>query len=110
MHGSPASLLDASLRGVSGFRTGSALHGFQGKMLLMQSSLADLNTRLPQQLPMNRFRPNIVVDDSVAPWAEDNWQVAAGLCLVEMSLRNICSGLRAWIAVSAQWPCERFDM
>jgi hypothetical protein len=39
-----------------------------------QSSLADLNTRLPQQLPMNRFRPNIVIDASVAPWAEDDWQ------------------------------------
>lgn len=43
-------------------------------MLCWQSSLADLNTRMPEPLPMNRFRPNLVVDDSVEPWAEDDWQ------------------------------------
>jgi uncharacterized protein len=30
-------------------------------LLISQGSLDDLNTRLPQPLPMNRFRPNIVV-------------------------------------------------
>ena len=57
----------------------------------MQSSLADLNTRLPEHLPMSRFRPNIVVDASVAPWAEDDWQVAP-LC-------RCCGDVlqRAWV-------------
>jgi uncharacterized protein YcbX len=40
------------------------------------SSLADLNTRLTAKghaaLPMNRFRPNIVVEGA-APYAEDDW-------------------------------------
>jgi uncharacterized protein YcbX len=43
----------------------------------MQSSLADLNTRLREQLPMDRFRPNIVIDESGEPWAEDGWHSLA---------------------------------
>ena len=35
-----------------------------------QSSLEDLNTRLPQSIPMDRFRPNIVLEGLPA-WAED---------------------------------------
>jgi uncharacterized protein YcbX len=31
-------------------------------LVISQASLEDLNGRLPQPLPMNRFRPNIVVD------------------------------------------------
>jgi uncharacterized protein YcbX len=31
-------------------------------LLISQASLDDLNSRLPQPLPMNRFRPNIVVE------------------------------------------------
>lgn len=31
-------------------------------LLISQASLEDLNGRLPQALPMNRFRPNIVID------------------------------------------------
>jgi uncharacterized protein YcbX len=40
-------------------------------------SLADLNARLTAKghpaLPMNRFRPNLVVSGA-APWAEDDWR------------------------------------
>ena len=39
-------------------------------LLISQASLDDLNSRLPTPLPMNRFRPNIVID-GVAPYAED---------------------------------------
>ena len=39
-------------------------------LVISQGSLDDLNTRLPQPLPMNRFRPNIVLD-GVPPYAED---------------------------------------
>jgi uncharacterized protein YcbX len=43
-------------------------------MLLGEASLADLNSRLADQVPMNRFRPNFVVTGSEA-FAEDNWSV-----------------------------------
>ena len=41
-------------------------------MLLGESSLVDLNSRLAQTVPMNRFRPNLVVSGSPA-FAEDRW-------------------------------------
>ena len=37
-----------------------------------EASLAELNTRLAEQLPMRRFRPNIVVAGAEA-YAEDTW-------------------------------------
>ena len=37
------------------------------------SSLQDLNARMDAPLPMDRFRPNIVVHDT-PPWAEDTWR------------------------------------
>lgn len=43
-------------------------------MLIGRSSLDDLNSRLEIPLPMNRFRPNLVVDGS-APFAEDSWKL-----------------------------------
>lgn len=42
-------------------------------MLLGQASLDDLNQRLEQPLPLNRFRPNLVVS-GVPPYAEDAWK------------------------------------
>ncbi|MEM7113932.1 MAG: MOSC N-terminal beta barrel domain-containing protein [Chloroflexota bacterium] len=42
-------------------------------LLISEASLADLNGRLVQPLPMNRFRPNIVVS-GCEPFAEDSWQ------------------------------------
>jgi uncharacterized protein YcbX len=42
-------------------------------LLLSSASLADLNARLPAPVPMNRFRPNLVVD-GCAPFAEDHWR------------------------------------
>lgn len=41
-------------------------------LLIGQASLDDLNNRLAQPLPMNRFRPNFVVSGS-ASFEEDNW-------------------------------------
>ncbi len=43
-------------------------------MLIARSSLDDLNSRLKSPLPMNRFRPNFVVDESAA-FAEDTWKL-----------------------------------
>ena len=42
-------------------------------MILAESSLADLNEKLEKALPMNRFRPNLVVADAEA-FAEDGWK------------------------------------
>lgn len=39
-------------------------------LVISQASLDDLNGRLPRPLPMNRFRPNIVVD-GLPPYGED---------------------------------------
>jgi uncharacterized protein len=41
-------------------------------LLASEESLADLNARLPHAIPMNRFRPNIVVRGA-APFAEHTW-------------------------------------
>jgi len=43
-------------------------------LLISQESLDDLNSRLPEPLPMNRFRPNIVVAGGGAPYLEDRWR------------------------------------
>jgi MOSC domain-containing protein len=42
-------------------------------LLTSEESLADLNQRLAQPLPMNRFRPNLIVAGAQA-YAEDDWQ------------------------------------
>lgn len=42
-------------------------------MVLSEASLEDLNSRLDEKLPMNRFRPNVVIAGSDA-YAEDHWK------------------------------------
>jgi hypothetical protein len=41
-------------------------------LLANEASMADLNTRMETPLPINRFRPNLVVTGAEA-WAEDGW-------------------------------------
>lgn len=41
--------------------------------LLNEASLADLNTRLRKKIPIERFRPNLVVD-GLEPFEEDGWE------------------------------------
>ena len=41
-------------------------------LVTSQASLADLNRRMGEALPMDRFRANIVVDGEL-PWDEDGW-------------------------------------
>lgn len=41
-------------------------------LIIGQSSLDDLNERLPEPVPMNRFRPNIVFTGG-EPYEEDQW-------------------------------------
>jgi uncharacterized protein YcbX len=42
-------------------------------LLISEGSLGDLNARLERSLPMNRFRPNLVVA-GCEPFAEDGWR------------------------------------
>ena len=42
-------------------------------LLTSRASLGELNRRLDTPLPMNRFRPNIVID-GVTPFEEDGWR------------------------------------
>jgi uncharacterized protein len=51
-------------------------------MLIGEESLEELNTRLPTALPMNRFRPNIVIR-GLPPYAEDEVRefTTADICL-----------------------------
>jgi uncharacterized protein YcbX len=42
-------------------------------LLIGENSLADLNQRLENPVPMNRFRPNLVVSDAES-FAEDGWK------------------------------------
>ena len=54
-------------------------------LLTTMASLADLNTRLDTPLPMDRFRPNVVVSGAEA-WAEDTWR---RLRIGEVTLRAV---------------------
>jgi len=58
------------------------------------SSLDDLNARMERPLPMDRFRPNIVVTGSPA-WAEDGW--------ARIQVGALAGGLRVRIPK----PCDR---
>jgi uncharacterized protein YcbX len=42
-------------------------------LLISQASLDDLNRKLDNPVPMNRFRPNLVVN-GCDPFAEDGWR------------------------------------
>ena len=42
-------------------------------LLISEASLDDLNGRLAAPIPMNRFRPNLVVAGA-EPFAEDRWR------------------------------------
>ena len=44
--------------------------------MISSASLADLNSRLEKPVPMDRFRPNLVID-GCEPYAEDRWRKIA---------------------------------
>lgn len=58
-------------------------------LLIGQASSDDLNRRLATPLPMNRFRPNIVVSGS-EPFAEDNWR-RIRIAGIELALVKPCA-------------------
>lgn len=53
-------------------------------LLTTEASLADLNRRLADSIPMERFRPNVVLDGELA-WDEDSW---ACVRIGEVEFRN----------------------
>jgi hypothetical protein len=57
-------------------------------LIISEESLRDLNSKLGAALPMNRFRPNIVVQNC-APFAEDTWK-RIRIGNVEMALVKPC--------------------
>lgn len=67
-------------------------------LVISRASLADLNARLPRPLPMERFRPNIVID-GVAPYDEDRIHE---LRLGEVTLRLVKPCTRCAITTTDQ--------
>jgi len=58
------------------FNTGDEIVSFADGyplLIISEESLGDLNSRLEKDIPMNRFRPNLVVSGANA-YAEDNWK------------------------------------
>ena len=58
-------------------------------LLISEASLADLNQRLDQPVPMNRFRPNLVVR-GCAPFAEDRWR-RIKIGAIEFAIAKACA-------------------
>lgn len=57
-------------------------------LIISEESLQDLNSKLDSPLPMNRFRPNIVVKGG-EPFAEDSWK-RIKIGDIEMALVKPC--------------------
>ena len=58
-------------------------------LIISEESLQDLNSKLDSAVPMNRFRPNIVVKDC-EPFAEETWK-RIRIGGVEMALVKPCA-------------------
>jgi uncharacterized protein len=59
-------------------------------LVASMASLADLNRRLEGPLPMQRFRPNVVLG-GVAAWAEDGMHECRGVAGVRLRLVKPCT-------------------
>lgn len=76
---------DAGALNVPSYETSSTLQDATPFHLTTEESLADLNARMAAPIPMNRFRPNLVVRGGQA-YAEDQWKT---LAIGETTLRWI---------------------
>jgi hypothetical protein len=72
-------------------------------LLIGEASLDDLNSRLVHPLPMNRFRPNLVVRGA-APYAEDLWK---RIRIGEVELEVVKPCARCTITTTEQSTGER---
>ncbi len=86
---------------VFGFADGAPI------LVVSEASLADLNDRIQENhgapVPMNRFRPNLVIADCPA-FAEDGWPC---LRIGEVVLRNAGKSIRCVITTTDQFTGER---
>ena len=73
-------------------------------LLVTEASLSDLNTRTKEPVPMDRFRPNIVVSGSLA-WEEDTWRTVT-VGSVDMVAVKKCA--RCLVTTTDQQSGERF--
>jgi hypothetical protein len=73
-------------------------------LIISEASLADLNHRLAQPIPMNRFRPNIVVGGALDPYAEDQWQ---SIDIGSLRFRNGAPCIRCIVTTTDQITLER---
>ena len=72
-------------------------------LLISEESLADLNGRLPRPVPMDRFRPNLVVAGG-APYAEDRWtRIGVG----GLAMRVVKPCFRCVVTTTDQATSER---
>lgn len=72
-------------------------------LLISQASLDDLNSRLTEKLPMNRFRPNIVIQGCPA-YAEDTWDL---IQIGALALDAVKPCLRCQVTTTNQDTAER---
>jgi uncharacterized protein YcbX len=72
-------------------------------LLISEASLADLNQRLSLPLPMNRFRPNLVVA-GCEPYQEDHW---AGIAIGGTSFKVVKPCDRCVIPTTDQMTGDR---
>lgn len=86
--------------GVAGFSQFADAFPF---LVLSRASLDDLNSRLPTPLPMNRFRPNLVLDGCEA-YAEDSLGTIA---LRDVELRMVKPCIRCIVTTTDQGTGER---
>jgi uncharacterized protein len=72
-------------------------------LIISEASLADLNRRLANPVPMNRFRPNLVIAGS-EPYAEDTWD---RLEINGLRLRIVKPCARCVVTTTDQTTAER---
>lgn len=94
---------DAMAFNVPSYEVHSSLQDATPFHLTTEESLADLNGRMAAPIPMNRFRPNLVVRGA-APYAEDGWKTIA---IGETTLRWIKPCTRCVATTTDQESGER---
>jgi uncharacterized protein YcbX len=73
-------------------------------LLISEESLADLNARLATPLPMNSFRPNVVVRGWGTPYGEDTW---AEVCIDTVRFDVVKACARCVTTTTDQATAER---
>jgi uncharacterized protein YcbX len=94
---------DAIAFNVPSYEAHSSLQDATPFHLTTEESLADLNGRMAVPIPMNRFRPNLVVRGA-APYAEDGWKT---ITIGETTLRWIKPCTRCVATTTDQESGER---